>query len=265
MKSIFAILFFISCLSCESQPKINIAAEKKMVKVNGGKFKTFYVSKTDKPLIVAPFLMDECAVTNAEFLEFVKANPAWSRSKVKRIFADSNYLKQWKSDFEIGESNKNIYNSPVVNVSWFAANAYCNWKNKRLPTLAEWEIAGNAPPENIPYTSVTDYIMKWYEKPSLPVLPNVKSTYCNTYGLYDMHGLIWEWTFDFNSFISTGDSRNTTNDNNNLFCAGASINVTNRDDYAAFLRYGFRGSLRGSYCISSLGFRCVKDLSSNKF
>ena len=65
--------------------------------------------------------MDEYAVTNAEFLEFVKANPAWSKSKVKRLFADTNYLKHWKSDFEIGESNKNIYNSPVVNVSWFAA------------------------------------------------------------------------------------------------------------------------------------------------
>ena len=89
--------------------------------------------------------------------------------------------------------------------------AYCSWKNKRLPSLAEWEIAGNAPPKNITYTSVTDYIMQWYEKPSLPVLPNVKTTYCNTYGLYDMHGLVWEWTFDFNSFISTGDSRNTSN------------------------------------------------------
>jgi formylglycine-generating enzyme len=260
MKTFFAILLFISGLPCLSQTNIDIAAEKKMVKIEGGNFKTFYVSKTDKPIIVNPFLMDECAVTNAEFLEFVKANPAWSKSKVKRLFADSNYLKQWASDFEIGKSNKNIYNSPVVNVSWFAANAYCTWKNKRLPTLAEWEIAGNAPPKNTAYTSVTDYIMHWYEKPSLPVLPNVKTTYCNTYGLYDMHGLIWEWTFDFNSFINTGDSRNTTNDDGNLFCAGASINVTNREDYAAFLRYGFRGSLRGNYCVPSLGFRCAKSV-----
>lgn len=264
MKTIFTILFFVCCVHGISQTKTNIASEKKMLKINGGKFKTFYVSKTDKPIIVHPFLMDECAVTNAEFLEFVKANPSWSRSKVKRLFADSNYLKQWESDFDIGNSNKNIYNSPVVNVSWFAANAYCTWKNKRLPTLAEWEIAGNVPPKDTKYTSVTNYIMQWYEKPALPVLPNVKTTFCNIYGLYDMHGLIWEWTFDFNSFINSGDSRTTTNDNGNLFCAGASINVTNREDYAAFLRYGFRGSLKGNYCISSLGFRCAKNLSSNK-
>ncbi len=262
MKTIFAILFLISSVVSESQSKKQVIAAKQMVKIQGGDYKSFFVSKTDKPIVVNTFLMDEYAVTNLEFLEFVKANHAWSRSKVKRLFADTNYLKQWQSDFEIGESKKNIYNSPVVNVSWFAARAYCTWKNKRLPTIAEWETAGNAPPKNIKYTSLTNYIMHWYEKPALPVLPNVKTTYCNTYGLYDMHGLVWEWTFDFNSFISTGDSRNTSNDDTNLFCAGASINVKDREDYAAFLRFGFRGSLRGNYCISSLGFRCAKTLNN---
>ena len=260
MKTIFAILLLVACFTCDSQSRKNVANDKLMVKIGGGNYKTFYVSKTDKPIVVNPFLMDEHAVTNAEYLEFVKANPEWSRARVKRIFADSNYLRHWDGEFDIGASNKNIYNSPVVNVSWFAARAYCNWINKRLPTVAEWEIAGSAPPKNIKYTSVTNYIMQWYEKQSSPVLPNIKTTYRNTYGLYDMHGLVWEWTFDFNSFISTGDSRNTSNDDTNLFCAGASINVTNREDYAAFLRFGFRGSLRGNYCISSLGFRCAKSL-----
>lgn len=262
MKTIFAILFLIISFIGESQSKKHVVTAKQMVKIQGGDYKTFYVSKTDKPIVVNSFLMDEYAVTNVEFLEFVKANHEWSKSKVKRLFADTNYLRHWHSDFEIGESNKNILNSPVVNVSWFAARAYCTWKNKRLPTIAEWETAGNAPPKNIKYASLTNYIMHWYEKPASPVLPNVKTTYCNTYGLYDMHGLVWEWTFDFNSFISTGDSRNTSNDDTNLFCAGASINVKNREDYAAFLRFGFRGSLRGNYCISSLGFRCAKTLNN---
>ena len=263
MKFLLSIwLLFISIPVTNGQTgKINIS-EKKMLQIPALSFKTFYVSKTDKPISVAAFLLDEFAVTNVEYLEFVKATPEWSRSKVNRLFADVNYLKHWRSDFEIGIENKNIYTSPVVNVSWFAARAYCKWKGKRLPTLAEWEMAANAPPKNIVYTSITDYIMEWYEKPALPVLPKVKSTYQNTYGLYDMNGLVWEWTFDFNSFISTGDSRNTTNDDRNLFCAGASINVTNREDYAAFLRYGFRGSLKGNYCISSLGFRCAKNLNN---
>ena len=253
-------LVYISVVAFGQTVRHNIQ-EKNMLQIPAANFKTFYVSKTDKPINIASFLLDEFAVTNIEYLEFIKANPEWCRSKVNRLFADVNYLQHWKSDFEIGTENKNIYNSPVINVSWFAARAYSKWKGKRLPTVAEWEIAGNAPPKNISYTSITDYIVSWYEKPPLPVLPNVKSTYQNIYGLYDMNGLVWEWTFDFNSFISTGDSRNTTNDNTNLFCAGASINVTNRKDYAAFLRYGFRGSLKGNYCINSLGFRCAKNIN----
>ena len=255
-------LLFISLAVANGQIGMRNTSAKKMLQIPAAYFKTFYVSKTDKPISVASFLLDEFAVSNVEYLEFVNANPEWSRSKVNRLFADVNYLKHWRSDFEIGSINKNIYKSPVVNVSWFAARAYCKWIGKRLPALAEWEIASNAPPKNIAYTSITDYIVRWYEKPAIPVLPNVKSTYQNIYGLYDMNGLVWEWTFDFNSFISTGDSRNTTNDNTNLFCAGASINVTNREDYAAFLRYGFRGSLKGNYCISSLGFRCAKDINN---
>lgn len=249
---------FLSVTNGQAINKTN--EEKKMLLIPSSFFKTFYVSKTDKPIHVDAFLLDESAVTNGEYLIFVIANPSWSRSKVNKLFADNNYLRQWKSDSEIGSEKKIHLNSPVVNVSWFAARAYCKWKAKRLPTLAEWEIAANAPPKNIAYTSITDYIMGWYEKPAALVLPEIKTTYLNTYDLYDMNGLVWEWTFDFNSFISTGDSRNTTNDATNLFCAGASINVTNREDYAAFLRYGFRGSLKGNYCINSLGFRCAKDI-----
>jgi formylglycine-generating enzyme required for sulfatase activity len=256
MKAILLIVGFLGSLVCTGQSN-NKLANKKMIPVIGGEYKSFYVSKTNKPVKVKPFFLDEYAVTNLEFLEFVKANPAWQRSRVNALYADKNYLKNWESDLVIGISNRNIYNSPVVYVSWFAAKAYCEWRQKRLPTLAEWELAGNAPPENVNYSTMTSYILNWYEKESLPVLPNVKTTYRNTYGLYDMHGLVWEWVFDFNSFVSSNDSRNTSDDDGNLFCAGAAINVTNRDDYAAFLRYGFRRSLKGNYCIGSLGFRCA--------
>ena len=132
-------------------------------------------------------------------------------------------------------------------------------EKKRLPTVAEWELAGSALPKNIKIQSLTEYILSWYNKPNLPVLPNIKSTYCNEYGLFDMHGLVWEWTFNFNSYISSGDSRDTANDEKNLFCAAGSINVNDRKDYAAFLRFSYRGSLKGNYCIANLGFRCAKN------
>jgi formylglycine-generating enzyme required for sulfatase activity len=74
-----------------------------------------------------------------------------------------------------------------------------------------------------------------------------------------MHGLVWEWTFDFNSFLSKGDSRSSEEEERKTFCAAASIEVNDMEDYAAFLRFSYRGSLRGNYCIANLGFRCAAD------
>lgn len=237
-----------------------IIREKRMAVIPSGSYKPFFITQSYRPLQVASFRMDETAVTNADFLEFVKANPQWRRSKVNRLFADTNYLRYWKSDLQIGEANKRIYNSPVVNVSWFAAAAYCKWKNKRLPTVAEWEFAAKGAPTNSKHKSLTNYILDWYTKPNLPVLPNVKSTYQNVYGLYDMHGLIWEWTFNFNSFIASADSRGSTEDELKNFCAGGAINVADKSDYASYLRFSYRGSLKGNFCIANLGFRCASNL-----
>ena len=236
-------------------------SEKKMLVISTGTYKPFFVTKSNKPLPVKAFWIDETAVTNLEFLEFVKYNPEWRKSKVNRLFADTNYLRHWENDLSIGKSNQDIYRSPVVNVSWFAVQSYCKWKNKRLPTIAEWEIAGMGAPNNIKYSSLTDYILNWYKRPNLPVLPNVKSTYQNIYGLYDMHGLIWEWTSNFNSYITSMDSRGNNSDDQKLFCAAGSLNVVDKTDYAGYLRFSYRGSLKGNYCIANLGFRCAKNIN----
>lgn len=262
MKHLFSIVIIFSSVLFSGNKSLEIISpEKKMVLIPAGKYLPFFITQSNKPIAVDSFLMDETAVTNAEFLEFVMANKNWSRSNVNRLFADTNYLKYWAGDFNIGIKNFQLINSPVVYVSWFAADAYCKWKRKRLPTVAEWELAGSALPKNVKIQSLTEYILGWYNKPNLPVLPNIKTTYCNEYGLYDMHGLIWEWTFNFNSYISSGDSRETANDEKNLFCAAGSINVKDREDYAAFLRFSYRGSLKGNYCIANLGFRCAKNLN----
>lgn len=260
MKYFLTILMITAFFGISDAQKKAVISEKKMITIPAGNYKPFFVTKSEKPLYVAAFKLDETAVTNEEYLEFVKANPQWQRSKVNRLFADENYLKYWESDVSIGKKNQNIYHSPVVYVSWFAAQAYCKWKNKKLPTVAEWELAANAAPKNIKYSSLTDYILGWYEKPNLPVLPNIKSTYQNVYGLYDMHGLIWEWTFNFNSFIGSTDTRGNNQVDLKNFCAGGAVNVTNKSDYAGFLRFSYRGSLKGNYCIANLGFRCAKDL-----
>ena len=237
MRYILIILISATFFEATYAQKKVVNFEKKMLVISTGTYKPFFVTKSNKPLPVKAFRMDETAVTNLEFLEFVKYNPDWRKSKVNRLFADTNYLRHWENDLSIGISNQDIYHSPVVNVSWFAVQSYCKWKNKRLPTIAEWEIAGMGAPKNIKYSSLTDYILNWYKRPNLPVLPNVKSTYQNIYGLYDMHGLIWEWTSNFNSYVTSMDSRGNNSDDQKLFCAAGSLNVVDKTDYAGYLRF----------------------------
>lgn len=226
-----------------------------MVKIPPGKHKLFFDEQQGKTVDVKSFYLDVTPVTNAEFLEFVKRNPKWSRSRVSKLYADNGYLKHWKSDFDIG--NSRINNSPVINISWYAANAYAKWKGKRLPTLIEWEYAGSAPivNDNRPVEKV---ILDWYSKPTPAVFPSVGSTFKNKFNVYDMHGLVWEWVYDFNSVVMQDDSRSSSAINRDLFCASGSFGAADKKDYAAFMRFAFRSSLKAKYTVTNLGFRCAK-------
>lgn len=63
--------------------------------------------------------LDILPVTIGDFLDFVRANPRWRRSNVKRIFADESYLNNWTGDLEPGTNMPS--NAPVTFVSWSKA------------------------------------------------------------------------------------------------------------------------------------------------
>ncbi|ANO49067.1 formylglycine-generating enzyme family protein [Flavobacterium columnare] len=229
-----------------------------MVYIKGGAYIPLY-GKNNKKVDISSFYMDVYPVTHQNFLAFVKTNNRWQRSKIKKIFADENYLKNWKSNTEI--ENKDKLNYPVTNVSWYAANAYCECQGKRLATVDEWEyvaMANDKLPDARKQKSYNQFILDWYEKPQA-YDHEVGKTFKNYYGVYDLHGLVWEWTSDFSSILLTGESRNDVTTDKNLFCGSGSLNASDLMNYAAFMRYAFRGSIKANYAIQNLGFRCVKD------
>ena len=207
------------------------------------------------------FRLDALPVTNADFLEFVRAHPRWQRSRVTRLFADEHYLKAWAGDLELGAAVAS--NAPVTHVSWFAAKAYAASKGKRLPTTAEWEYAASASSTRADGEKDPDFKaqqLAWFSTPTPRAIPAVGSGLANFYGLHDLHGLIWEWVADFNTAMVTGDARGDTGLERQLFCAAGSQDAADRTNYPAFMRAGFRSSLKADYTVHNLGFRCAKDL-----
>lgn len=210
---------------------------------------------------VAPFRLDVRPVTNAEFLAFVAANPKWQRSRVSPLFADTGYLADWAGDLELGARAPG--DSPVVRVSWFAARAFAAWRGKRLPTTAEWEraaLAGFATDNGANDPAWRAAVLAWFTKPTPSPLPAAGAGRPNFFGVRDLHGLVWEWVSDFNTALVTGESRADTGLERDLFCGAGSVGARDLTNYPAFMRAGFRSSLRADYAVPNLGFRCAQSL-----
>jgi formylglycine-generating enzyme required for sulfatase activity/cytochrome oxidase Cu insertion factor (SCO1/SenC/PrrC family) len=226
-----------------------------MVYISGGSYKPLYAREA-QIRTVEPFFMDTVQVTNGQFLEFVKAHPEYQRSKIGRALADETYLKHWAGDVELGPETP--HDAPVTQVSWFAARAYCEASGKRLPTQDEWELVARADATQRDATKDQAFprqLLEWYAKPTNVSLPSVNEGAMNIYGLRGLHGLVWEWVEDFNSTMIVGDSRGDGSLDRQLFCGAGSLAAADVGNYAAYMRYAFRSSLKGDYCVASLGFR----------
>lgn len=160
---------------------------------------------------VAAFALDVRPVTNAEFLAFVRREPAWRRDSVKRVHADPGYLSHWASPDALGSpASDNRPDQPVTRVSWYAAKAYCHARGRRLPSEVEWELAAAASETELDARADPAFqrrILAWYAQPASRLLGLAGGGVANRYGVRDLHGLVWEWVYDFNNTMVTGDNR----------------------------------------------------------
>ncbi|MBP9674190.1 MAG: formylglycine-generating enzyme family protein [Bacteriovoracaceae bacterium] len=222
------------------------------VLIPAGKSVPFFKGLKEEEIVVKSFYLDKFPVSNEGFNQFLIENGQYQKSQVSGIFVDNRYLEHWQADL-LTDAEKKIFGLfPVVNTSWFVARKYCEWMGQRLPTIEEWEYAADVTNQEI-----MNQILLWYSKTGINHLEKIGSHTPNKFGLYDMHGLIWEWVEDFNSVMISGDSREKGNKQEGLFCGGGSLNVEDAKAYVTFMRYGFRSGLIGNYSIGSLGFRCA--------
>ncbi len=117
---------------------------------------------------------------------------------------------QWKSVMGNNPSQFKGNNKPVDSVSWVGCQQFVEKiKTKlgceaRLPTEAEWEYACRA-------GTTWDYggtghldSMGWYDRNSGQTTHDVGQRSSNSWGLYDMHGNVWEWCNDWYGPLAFG-------------------------------------------------------------
>jgi formylglycine-generating enzyme required for sulfatase activity len=80
------------------------------------------------PISVKPFALDKQEVSNQNYRKCVEA------SVCKAVFRNK-IGENWYNDMQ------SRFDHPVVGLDGVAANTYCKWLNKRLPTEAEWDFA----------------------------------------------------------------------------------------------------------------------------
>ncbi len=211
-----------------------------------------------KPQPVAAFALRAEPVTNAEFLAFVNTHREWRRDQVPSLFADTGYLSHWPSATELG--GKALPSQPVTRVSWFAAQAYCESENARLPSWIEWErtaAASDTVADARGDSAWRRQLLDWYAKPSTGALANIGGA-PNLYGVRDLHGLVWEWVDDYAALMVTADSRDQNDPDRLKFCGAAALSLRDRDNYALLMRIAMLSSLKAADTTANLGFRCAR-------
>jgi formylglycine-generating enzyme required for sulfatase activity len=210
------------------------------------------------PARIAPFRLRTEPVTNAEFLAFTRKHPAWRRDRVAALFADAGYLAHWAGDDALGTAISP--SQPVTRVSWFAAEAYCESEQARLPTWYEWEYAAAADSQRADARSDPAWrerVLIWYSRPSTAPLPEIGGA-ADVHGVRDLNGVVWEWVDDFNALLVGSDSRDQDGADKFKFCGAGALNMQEKENYATLMRVAMLSSIKASNTTTNLGFRCAK-------
>lgn len=219
-------------------------------------------------VFVDAFWIDKYEVTNAEYKEFVDA----TNHRVPYVSGEPD----WSVKFNWSLTSR-IYppgreNHPVVLVSWDDAQAYCQWRGKRLPTEAEWEKAARGidgrrypwgddwPPGDSPKANTTEV--------------RGDTAQVGTYigdaspaGIMDMCGNVAEWVADKYQPYPGSPAWLGSFDENHMAVRGGSWKSPGKSESDAnnpspvdwgFATTAFRWGSPSDELQTTIGFRCAK-------
>ncbi|MFN9435888.1 MAG: formylglycine-generating enzyme family protein, partial [Planctomycetota bacterium] len=250
-----------------------------------GKNEKYYEDETPHQVVLSQsFYMSIHEVTVGQFRNFVEAEKyeteaetdaegGWGYDQSTKNFSQTPKYT-WRIPGFVKDDNH-----PVVNVSWNDAVAFCRWLSRvegreyRLPTEAEWEYScragssgefsfGDDAEQLVGFGNVADATLKRHfpnfindtvsSSDGLLFTSRTGSYQSNEFGLYDMHGNVWEWCSDWYGEYprsSVTDPAGPATGSYRVYRGGGWGNA------AASCRSAYRGRYTPSSRSISLGFR----------
>jgi ergothioneine biosynthesis protein EgtB len=272
----------------EDQEPVVEKIDKKMIDIPGGIYEIGYNGKDfcydnelpENKIYLNNYKIDNFPVTNEEFLQFIDDggynNYRYWLSDGWDLVVNENWVcpLYWYFDKDKGKWLKKDFrgvheivpDEPVVNVSYYEADAFAKWAHKRLPTEGEWEKAASWDEDNklktifpwgnsFPTSDHANLFESYLWRPSVVgSYPKGKSHY----GCYQMIGDVWEWTSSeyvlYPGFHSRFEEYTDKWAINQKVLRGGCFATSEKH-----IRNSYRNYFKPFERIVFAGFRCVKD------
>jgi formylglycine-generating enzyme required for sulfatase activity len=226
------------------------------------------------PVDLPSFYMSEIEIPNRTFRAFIEDNPRWDpenkQSLMEEGLVDQEYLSAWRTD----PDEPGWEELPVTHVSFFAAQAFCQWFSSRLPPSvsdhsarlpfeSEWEWAARGGLVGADYPSGRPSETSRFYAERVRGPSAVGSSSQNLYGLRDMAGNVWEWCLDWYSpvkyLFTSWSAENNDFDSSEAIPFGAEkvIRGGSWANEQELIKVSTRGSQPPDWCTPYLGFRAV--------
>ncbi len=207
------------------------------------------------------YWIDKYEVSAGKFAEFLN-----TLDNVKGYYLDNKFgTLYYDSRFH---SRPGLENYPINNITWHAADEYCKWKEKRLPTEAEWEKAargttaqaypwGNIPPSD----TLARYFQTWTkeEKHNVMVPVQALAEGQSPYGLHNMAGNVKEWVDDWYDREYYNEQSEYANPRGPIGGEFKVVRGGSWRDLKGFIYSTFRNSGNPKSRMDDYGFRCAKN------